>query len=145
MNVKGREPNGIIEQKDYERERAALMGKLAAITDPDGRNIGTVAFRPEDVYHEVNNFPPDLVIYFGNLDWRSVGSLGLGSIWTFENDTGPDDANHAQYGIFILYDPRNPGGGKQLEGLKIYDVAPTLLTLLGHSAPAGIRGKQIAL
>jgi ATP sulfurylase len=145
MNVKGREPNGIIAPEDYERERAVLMQKLAAITDPDGRNIGTVAFKPEEVYREITNIPPDLVIYFGNLDWRSVGSVGHDAIWTFENDTGPDDANHAQYGIFILYDPRNPGGGKHVEGLQIYDVAPTLLKLLDQPIPDGIRGKVMDL
>jgi predicted AlkP superfamily phosphohydrolase/phosphomutase len=145
MNVKGREPNGVIAPQDYERERAMLMQKLAAITDPDGRNIGTIAFKPEEVYREINNIPPDLVVYFGNLDWRSVGSVGHQSIWTFENDTGPDDANHAQQGIFILYDPRSPSGGKRLEGLKIYDVAPTVLTMLGQPAPEGIRGRVIEL
>jgi ATP sulfurylase len=145
MNVKGREPNGIIDPADYEHERATLMRKLAGIADPDGRNIGSVAFKPEDVYNEIKNIPPDLVIYFGNLDWRSVGSVGHDAVWTFENDTGPDDANHAQYGIFILHDPRNPRGGKYLEGLRIYDVAPTLLTLLDQPVPEGIRGKAIDL
>ncbi|HEX9441990.1 MAG TPA: alkaline phosphatase family protein, partial [Roseiflexaceae bacterium] len=145
MNVKGREPNGIIAPEDYEHERATLMQKLAAISDPDGRNIGTVAFKPEEVYREIHNIPPDLVVYFGNLDWRSVGSVGHQAIWTFENDTGPDDANHAQHGIFILHDPRNPGGGKRLDGLKIYDVAPTVLTLLDQRAPEGIRGQVIDL
>jgi ATP sulfurylase len=145
MNVKGREPNGVIAPQDYEHERATLIQKLAAIADPDGRNIGTVAFKPEEVYREINNIPPDLVVYFGNLDWRSVGSVGHQSIWTFENDTGPDDANHAQHGIFILYDPRSPGNGKRLEGLKIYDVAPTVLTMLGQPAPEGIRGKVIEI
>lgn len=143
MNVAGREPQGVIAPEAYERERALLMERLAGIADPDGRNIGTVAFRPEDVYREVHNVPPDLVIYFGNLDWRSVGSVGSRSIWTFENDTGPDDANHAQFGIFILYDPRNPGGGQQLDALQIYDVAPTLLRLLGQPVPQGIRGRVI--
>jgi ATP sulfurylase len=145
MNVKGREPNGIIAPGEYERERATLMQKLAAISDPDGRNIGTVAFKPEEVYREIHNIPPDLVVYFGNLDWRSVGSVGHQAIWTFENDTGPDDANHAQHGIFILHDPRNPGDGKRLDGLKIYDVAPTVLTLLDQPAPEGIRGQVIDL
>ncbi|HEY0738413.1 MAG TPA: sulfate adenylyltransferase [Herpetosiphonaceae bacterium] len=145
MNVAGREPNGIIPPQDYERERALLIEKLAAITDPDGREIGTVAFKPEDVYTRLNNIPPDLIIYFGNLSWRSVGSIGNESVWTFENDTGPDDANHAQHGIFILHDPRDPAGGRELEGLKIYDIAPTVLSLLDQAAPDGIRGKLIDL
>jgi predicted AlkP superfamily phosphohydrolase/phosphomutase len=145
LNVAGREPEGVIAQEDYERERLTLAHKLEAIVDPDGRDIGTVAFRPEDVYAEVNGVAPDLIVYFGDLDWRSVGSVGLDSIWTFENDTGPDDANHSQYGIFIAHDPRSPGDGRKLRDLSIYDVAPTILRLLGHDTPAGLRGRPIEL
>jgi predicted AlkP superfamily phosphohydrolase/phosphomutase len=145
MNVRGREPNGIIDPQDYEEERATLIRKLAAVTDPDGCNIGTIAFKPEEVYTEITNIPPDLIVYFGNLAWRAVGSIGHDSIWTFDNDTGPDDANHAQHGIFIHYDPARPGTGKQLDGLRIYDIAPTILEHFGQPAPADIRGTAIKL
>ena len=77
---------------------------------------------------------------FGNLTWRSVGSVGHRTTWTFENDTGPDDANHAQHGIFIHYDPRHPAGGNRLPDRSIYDVTPTLLTTLGLPVPDGLRG-----
>jgi predicted AlkP superfamily phosphohydrolase/phosphomutase len=30
------------------------------------------------------------------------GQRGHDEIHTFDNDTGPDDANHAQHGIFVL-------------------------------------------
>ena len=65
-------------------------------------------------------------------------------MWTFENDTGPDDANHAQHGIFILRDPSDPGGGEELDGLRLYDVTPTILTMLDLPVPEGIRGEVIA-
>jgi predicted AlkP superfamily phosphohydrolase/phosphomutase len=143
LNVAGREPEGVIRPEDYDAERLELIEKLEAIADPDGRNIGTTAFRPQDIYAEVNGVAPDLIVYFGDLGWRSVGSVGLDSIWTFENDTGPDDANHAQHGIFIAHDPRSPAGGRELNDLSIYDVAPTILTLLGYQAPAGLRGRPI--
>jgi len=144
LNVEGREPEGIIDPDDYERERKTLAEALGTITDPDGVEIGVDAYRPEDVYAEVTNVAPDLIVYFGGLDWRAVGSVGLGSTWTFENDTGPDDANHAQHGIFILHDPANPAGGTRMDDLAVYDVAPTILTMLGQPVPEGIRGKVIA-
>ena len=40
--------------------------------------------------------------------WRSIGTVDaehLSTIHTFDNDTGPDDCNHAQNGIFILREP----------------------------------------
>lgn len=142
MNVRGREPEGVVEPEDYERERDELAARLEAIEGPDGRSIGTVVFKPEDIYAEVRGVAPDLIVYFGDLDWRSVGSVGLGSVWTFENDTGPDDANHSQTGIFILHDPLAPAGDTDLGSVSIYDVAPTLLGLLGQPAPEG-RGRAL--
>ena len=143
LNVRGREPEGIIDAADYERVRDEIAARLATITDPDGRTIGTEAFKPEELYREVNNVPPDLIVYFGALEWRSVGSVGFDSIWTFENDTGPDEANHAQHGIFIYHDPSAPRAGADLGTIEIYDIAPTLLKLLGERAPDGIRGRAI--
>jgi hypothetical protein len=46
------------------------------------------------------------------LAWRSVGSVGINSLHTVENDTGPDDANHAPFGLMIFHDPKAPKGGQ---------------------------------
>jgi predicted AlkP superfamily phosphohydrolase/phosphomutase len=83
------------------------------------------------------------MVYFGNLAWRSAGTVGRDSIHTFENDTGPDDANHGQHGIFIAL----PAGGeprkRQLQGLEIQDVAPTILKILDLPIPDDMEGKVI--
>ena len=142
MNVQGREPNGVIAPADYERERDELARRIIAIPGPNGQDIGTKVFKPEEIYHAVNNVAPDLIVYFGDLAWRSVGSLGLDSIYTFENDTGPDDANHAQQGMFILYDPTRDLGGQRVQA-QIMDVAPTVLKYLGEPIPADMQGKVI--
>lgn len=143
LNVKGREPEGIIEPEDYERVRDELAERIAAITDPEGKPIGSVAYKPEDIYAEVNNIAPDLIVYFGNLSWRSLGSLGTGQVHTFENDTGPDDANHAQEGLYIYYNPQRPGQGSGPRQ-HLMDVAPTLLDLVGVDVPKDMRGSSFA-
>lgn len=144
LNVKGREPHGVIEQQEYDKVRDQLTERLEALTDENGEIIGTKVFKPEKVYKKINNIPPDLIIYFGDLYWRSVGSVGLNRIHTFENDTGPDDANHSEYGIFILFDPQNPGNGRKVEGMHLVDVAPTLLHLFGENIPHDMIGRVIA-
>jgi len=83
-----------------------------------------------------------LIIYFGNLDWRSVGSVGIGSIRVFENDTGPDDANHSQHGIFIMRRPEDREA-KKLTGLHLMDIAPTVLAEAGVAVPEDMEGKVI--
>lgn len=142
LNVKGREPEGNIVPSDYERIRGELRDGLEAITDHQGTNIGTKVYKPEEVYREVRRIAPDLIVYFGNLSWRSVGSLGHGSILTFENDTGPDDANHDTHGIFIMKGPDLREKGPR-EGLNLLDVAPTVLHLLEIDVPKDMEGRII--
>jgi len=134
LNVQGREPNGIIPAGQYEATRDELIAKLESMVGPDGEPLGTRVFRPQDIYREINNIPPDLIIYFGNLAWRSVGSVGLGRIYTFENDTGPDDANHAQRGMFILVEPDKRGNGRVQCTWRA--IAPTMLGLIDLPIPA---------
>jgi len=145
MNVRGREPSGTVDPKDYERVRSDLIAGIEAITDPQGRNIGSKAYRPEDVYRKVNGVAPDLIVYFGDLDWRSVGAVGTGGIHTFENDTGPDEANHDWHGIFVLATAGGSAGplSGRLPDVSIYDVAPTLLRLLGQPVPEGLAGRSL--
>jgi predicted AlkP superfamily phosphohydrolase/phosphomutase len=142
MNVRGREPDGTIAAADYERVRDEIAAGLRSIPGPDGRPLGTIVYKPEEIYREVNGVAPDLIVYFGDLDWRSVGSVGHGSIYTFENDTGPDEANHTRHGVFILDDGQVPRGGP-VPGLRLLDLGPTILDLLGQPIPSDMQGRAI--
>jgi predicted AlkP superfamily phosphohydrolase/phosphomutase len=144
LNVQGREPAGIIPADDYEKVRTELKEKIEAIPNHKSEPIGTKVFRPEDIYKIINNIAPDLLIYFGDLDWRSVGTVGNPEIWTFENDTGPDDANHAQEGIFAATGS-GISKGQQLTNISILDMAPTVLNLLGRPVPDDMQGKVMKL
>ncbi len=143
LNVKGREPRGTIEGSQYQEVRDRLKRELEGLTDDKGNHMETRVFKPEEIYPVVNGIAPDLIVYFGDLRWRSVGSVGIGSIYTFENDTGPDEANHSQHGIFIMGAPGMKARGK-VEGLHVMDVAPTVLNLLGLRIPGDMEGKVIA-
>jgi predicted AlkP superfamily phosphohydrolase/phosphomutase len=141
LNVAGREPQGQVAQEDYERVRTELKEKLEALGDPDGNPIGTTAHRPEDLYAERKGVVPDLLVYFGDLSWRSIGVVGAGTVHVFENDTGSDDANHAHDGLYILAADGVPAGpGPQQE---IRDIAPTLLHLLGEPVPSDMEGSVL--
>lgn len=116
--------------------------ELSAIQDEQGNCIGTRVFRPEEVYREVNGIPPDLIVYFGDLHWRSAGSVGVGSIHQRENDTGPDDANHAPDGVFV-WDQGADSGVRISERYSIYDIAPTILRFFGLDVPGEMIGESI--
>ncbi|PJF39560.1 MAG: phosphodiesterase, partial [Phototrophicales bacterium] len=105
LNIEGREPQGIVSHDAYESLRDELMQKLEALGDEHGNPIGTRCYKPEEIYQTVRGIAPDLLVYFGDLYWRSIGTVGWDAIHVFENDTGPDDSNHSQQGIFIYHDP----------------------------------------
>ncbi len=141
LNVKGREPNGIVEQADYERVRDELAARLEAAPGPDGEPLGTKVFKPEDVYPDVRGVAPDLIVYFGDLDWRSVGTVGNSSVFTYENDTGPDGANHDRTGVFVMSGAPGQMTG-YTEGMRLIDVGPTILKLYDIEPPEGVQGRS---
>ncbi len=143
FNVKGREPSGTIEPADYEAFRDEIKARFEATTGPDGQPLGTLVFKPEDVYKKIKNVAPDLIVHFGALAWRSIGGVGYPSLHIQENDTGPDDCNHAQHGAFVLASSNNPVRG-EVEGAHLLDIAPTLLELGGYDVPETMQGRSLA-
>jgi len=141
LNVAGREPWGVVGTMDYERLREELKTKLEALGDDRGRPLRTIAHRPEELYPELNGVAPDLLVYFGDLDWRSNGQVGAESLHVLENDTGPDDANHAHEGLYVLAaDGVRAGPGPERD---LRDIAPTLLALLGEPIPLEMEGSPL--
>jgi predicted AlkP superfamily phosphohydrolase/phosphomutase len=142
LNVRGREPQGTIDPGDYEKVRDDLKARLEATQDDCGRPLGTRVFRPEEVYRAVRGVAPDLIVYFGDLYWRSVGGVGYPGVHVQANDTGPDDCNHARFGAFILAAPGTPLQG-EIEGATLLDIAPTLLQLGGYDVPSSMQGRSL--
>jgi predicted AlkP superfamily phosphohydrolase/phosphomutase len=141
LNVEGREPAGIVPAEDYERFRDDLAERLKSIKGPKGETWNTKVIKPQEYWEELNGDYPDLMVYFDDLFWRSAGTLGHKNLYLPENDTGPDDAVHAQEGMYILYDPRNISGRRT--DIDILDVAPTVLDRLGIPVPKEMKGRII--
>ncbi|GGS67072.1 alkaline phosphatase family protein [Streptomyces griseoviridis] len=130
LNVEGREPEGTVPAGEYDATLDRIASALERLPDDQGNPMGTRALRPEQLYPEVNGIAPDLLVYVGNLRWRALATLGMGQgLYTTENDTGPDHANHGDTGILVLDTPGIAPG--RAEDLSLYDVAPALRELLG--------------
>ena len=139
LNVEGREPTGVIPRDRFDAARDELARAIAGIADESGRPLRNRVLRPEELYTECRGDVPDLMVYFDDLSWRSAGTMGWDSIHLADNDTGPDDAVHAADGCFVLRVPGRAPGGRR-EGLRIYDVAPTILDLFGEAVPPEMEG-----
>lgn len=144
FNVQGRSPRGAVPPGGVDALRAELTAKLTALADDRGQPMRNRVLNPADLYPVCNGIAPDLMAYFGDLRWRSIGTVGgAAGVFVTENDTGPDGANHDHYGIGIACDPEHPADGGERRGWEIYDVGATILRHFGIAQPAGWRGRDL--
>ncbi|MCD6368247.1 MAG: alkaline phosphatase family protein [Thermoproteales archaeon] len=143
INLEGREPKGAVEKNEYIKVRKEVADFLKNIRGPNGEKLDNRVFVREEAYRgEYIDRMPDITVYFDNLHYGANEALGLGSLYSLETVKGPDDSNHGEYGIFVLRDPEGRVKG-EIKGLKMEDLAPTILKLLEIPAPSGIEGKSI--
>lgn len=129
LNVVGREKSGKIRRSEFENARDEVADCIKSVRGPEGEKWDTEVFYPEDIYPSAVGDIPDMMVYFDALSWRSAGTLGWDSNYLRENDTGPDDAVHSEYGCFALYLPESTES--KIINSTIYDFAPTVLKLFG--------------
>jgi predicted AlkP superfamily phosphohydrolase/phosphomutase len=143
FNVRGREPQGIVPPADVPALTERIRRELAAVRLPTGEPLDADVREPARIYREVRGDPPDLMVYFRDLKWRSAGTVGYGTLFLSENDTGPDDSVHSFDGIYAMAEPGRPGAGLQ-DPASILDVAPTLLKRMGVDPAPAMQGRPIA-
>jgi predicted AlkP superfamily phosphohydrolase/phosphomutase len=134
LNVRGRDAQGCVEPSDVEHLRADLARGLGALRGPSGETLAHRVVTPQAVYPRIEGLPPDLMVFFDDLGYRSLGSVGHRSLYSAHNDTGPDACNHDWDGIFVLSGPGVSARGPRA-GLRNCDVAPTILSLMHLAAP----------
>ncbi len=153
LNVRGREPEGIVEPgADYEAVRERLIADLADLTDEDaGAPVFKAVYRREELYHGPRQEDaPDVVClkdaryHVAVVDWRTHSDdrvlmpLQPGEL-LFAADLS---AQHELDGILIAHGP-GIDPGKSLAGARIMDLAPTILQLLGEPVPAEMDGVSL--
>ncbi len=146
LNVKDREPAGIIPNQQYEEFRDKIIDELEEFELEKGNSANKLSiknniYKPEDIYAEVNNIAPDLMVYFNDLAWRSIGSLGHDSYIIPADKLEPYSANHTKQGILIS----NQGNKGYMSEIDIKDIVPSILGYYGIDIPAGLQGKNIFL
>ena len=149
LNVRGREPYGQVSQDEYEPLLEELTEKLRIMTDPRGRSIRNTVLRPPLLYRLCRNAPPDLMVYFDDLNYRSSGLVGTGEVFPDAHGGAMDEANHKPNGMFImarLSDLRaGRRRGQRIGPLSCMDVAPTALQEVGVQVPPDLRGRAVTL
>lgn len=137
LNVKGREPEGIIDPEDYESARNDIIHRLSLLKEPK-TGVPLEVFKREEIYEgEYLERMPDLIIKLNN-NIQSINPT-VGSNKTFIKTEGGD---HRVNGIFVAHGPSIRGGVK-IEGAKICDISPTILRIFGLPVPTDMDGRVL--
>ncbi len=127
INVKGREPQGIVDPEDVPGLIEEIKRRLAKLKGPNGEAWNTKAYTPSEVYPEVRGDSPDLMVYLDDLNWRAAGTIGWPSMYLEENDRGPDDAVHDWIGVVATnWEPGIPAN----EVIDIKDILYKLINII---------------
>lgn len=148
VNVKGREPAGIVEPDTaYEQVRTELARRLMTLREPEtGEAMVRRVYRREELYQgPFLEQAPDLVI-----EWTDYAFWGRGQYDSqspvfqkqrqLDFSDQPLTGSHRPQGILIA---QGAGirAGQQVEGARLLDVAPTVLSLLGIAPTPAMDGR----
>jgi predicted AlkP superfamily phosphohydrolase/phosphomutase len=142
VNLKGREPQGAVEPKRYEEVRSRIAEVLAGLRHPaDGGALISEVIKREEIYSgKFLEEAPDL--YFLPRD-PTVGVFGdfeFSSNKVVEPASHSISAQHRMHGIFLA---KGPGikQGVEVEGMRVIDVTPSLMYMMGLPIPKGLDGR----
>jgi predicted AlkP superfamily phosphohydrolase/phosphomutase len=142
FNVRGRAAAGIVDPSECGALRADVKARLEAITDPQGRSLGTLVLEPEQIYRRVGNFDPDLIVQFGGMSRRAIDSVGHQTLHLEPGEMEDGGCSAAPQGAFVLAVPGLPGLGP-VEDASVLDIAPTLLELRGLERSPDLPGRSL--
>ena len=140
LNLRGREPDGMVSEGEQERVIEELIAALKATVNPyTNESLLGEVFKREEVYHgEQCSQAPDIL--FLSKDLRTIGS----GTWQFYSKRSLDrailPAHHRMDGILIAVGtPFKPM--YRMQGASLIDLAPNILYLLDCPIPRYMDGR----
>ncbi|MFB6300918.1 MAG: alkaline phosphatase family protein [Halobacteriales archaeon] len=130
INREGREPRGSVPNGEYETTRQQLKEKLEALEGPNGQPVCERVVETEDTFYgEHDDIAPDLVAIPTNGFDLKAGFKGHDSVF----DVGPRNGMHSFDNASLFIDDPDA----TIENVDLFDIAPTLLSLLDIEYDAG--------
>jgi predicted AlkP superfamily phosphohydrolase/phosphomutase len=149
LNVKGREPKGIVDPKsEYEGVRTEICNKLKRIEIDGEKPIRDVKKREQLYQGPCLNNAPDLTTIF-NIGWQAARRpeiMDRNETKRYVNDnprwSGGHDGTHDPLDVPGIINVLGPGvqAAKELR-VHLWDAAPTILHLMGVPIPSDMDGK----
>lgn len=136
INLKGREPNGIVSKKEYEKLRNEISKKLKQLKDPEtGKKVVKKVYKKEEIYSGENmDKIPDLLVetHDGYLSCENFSDMIFKSSWM--------SGNHKRNGILFMCGADIKKGKIKA---RVYDISPTILHIMGMPIPSDMDGKVL--
>jgi predicted AlkP superfamily phosphohydrolase/phosphomutase len=144
INLRGRQPEGNVEPgRDYEILRDRLIGELRGVRDPEtGAPIVEEAWRREDVYAgPYTEDAPDILVLY-RAEYTGGAALHGPLLSPYDESLNHWSGTHRMDGVIVAHGPTVRANAK-IEGARIIDVAPTILSALGLPVPGDMDGRVL--
>jgi predicted AlkP superfamily phosphohydrolase/phosphomutase len=148
VNLAGREPHGIVQRgAEYESVRDRLIDSLLTLRDPDsGEPLVAEALRAETVFHGAHmEDAPDVVFSFRDRRCRAMPGFASDPVIRPANMRRHgyrEFGYHTPEGVLIAAGPGMRSTSK-IASASIYDIAPTVLHLMGLPVPSDMDGRVL--
>jgi predicted AlkP superfamily phosphohydrolase/phosphomutase len=137
INLAGREPAGVVSEAEYEPLRDRLVDLFRSVETPDGHPVFERVARREEVFEGPRvTDAPDVVVVPTDFDEFLSAQLRES---VFGEPREP--YNHKWDGEIVLSGPGTESAS--VEGAHLFDVAPTILALLGLPGDERMDGRSL--
>lgn len=139
VNLRGREPFGSVEPRDFDKVRADIVAALDRLTDPQtGEKVVARIYETQEIFWgPFVKDAPDVAFLLAE-NYKALGTLEFASNRVIEPAFG-NSGDHRMDGMVGLLG-KNVKPGSKIEGANIMDVAPTIFYLMGLPIPEDLDG-----
>lgn len=145
LNVRGREPLGTVAPGTaYEALRDEIIERLRELRDPEtGEAVVQEIYRREEIYHgPALERAADVLFIPTRMEYFGFGEYEFGSNQVIEAMKRGISGTHRMNGVLLLHgQPVRPG--VQIEDASLYDLAPTILHLMGEPVLSDMDGQVL--
>jgi predicted AlkP superfamily phosphohydrolase/phosphomutase len=138
VNLRGREPHGIVSESEAETIATELKVLLAAERFPDGQPIFESVLLASEAFHgPFAERGPDIVM---PVRWSAYRGSIEGH--KYLSDRHRNSGEHGRIGVFAAYGP-GIARGVELQTADLVDIAPTVLASLGEPPTPEMDGRVL--
>jgi len=147
INLKGREPQGIVTTGEYNELCEILREEMYHLQDPEtGEKIVEKVYRREEIYSgPYVDDAPDIVYLFKQPSYHTKKDLYSSALFrriSRKEIVTANHLNHTSTGIFLARGPDIKSKGR-FDGVHITDIAPMILYLMGLPIPKNMDGRLL--